>query len=259
MGLKNRKVLLMLLVLSEFLLCGICFSQTEKEQVNVVFIDSGYAPFHITPASPAKRIEKGIVVEILREFEKEYPYYKVSMKELPKKRLIYQMDKGEADMTYNSPLFTGKNSENFIWSDPFIESKDYVVMLKNNRFAFEKPEDLFGKTIGKIRGFGYGEYDSYFKEGKISGYDSEKTIYLIRMLKIGRLDGFLGNIHVTPYEMGLHNEKRENFYFPETPIYKFELGFQINKNRTKLKDDLNRFIKGAREDGLLKKIEAKYL
>ncbi|OHD18017.1 MAG: hypothetical protein A2086_15790 [Spirochaetes bacterium GWD1_27_9] len=236
----------------------VIFSETNYEQINAIFNDAGYAPFHMKPDKSGGELKEGIVVDLLNEFQKEYKNYKITIIGLPKKREQISLDYNKADLSYNSPLFTGDRAKNFIWSEPFVKSKDCVVMLKDNQFKFEKPEDLFGKKVGKIRGFGYGEFDNLFEEKKIIGYDVTDSIQLIAMLKKHRIDCFFGNTYVTPYEIKLNNEDMKDFYFSDKSLYEFELMFQINKNKTKLKEDLDKFIIKAKENGLLKKIEAKY-
>ncbi|MBF0574001.1 MAG: transporter substrate-binding domain-containing protein [Desulfamplus sp.] len=254
-----KKAFLIAFFLFKFLLCDTSFAGTVYEQVNVGFDNSGYAPFHILPDESGDKVIKGIVVDLLNGFQGQYPHYKIAFnKVVPNKRLTIEMDKGVADIVYDSPLFVGEKVNNFIWSESFAETRDCVVMLKDSQFLFKKPEDLFGKKVGKIRGYAYGEYDKYFQEGKIIGWNTDKAIQLITMLKMKRVDCFLGNIHTTPYQIKLSKYKLEEFYFSDKPLYTFELKFQINKSRVKLREDLDRFIIEAKATGLLKKIEEKY-
>lgn len=237
----------------------VLFSTTTfAEEIIVSVSDSGYAPFHMKPLKSGETVTEGIVIDILNEFQKYYPNYKIRVKGIPKIREQKELDSGSSHMTYNSPLFVGERAENYLWSTYFAKSKDCLVMLKKNKFKFEYPEDLFGKRVGKIRGFGYGEYDNYFKKGKIKGEDVTDSNQLIKMLKAKRVDCFIGNIYVTPYEIKLSKEKIEDFYFSDKTLYEFEFMFQINKNKAKLKEDLDNFIKIIKENGILKKIEEKY-
>ncbi|MBF0231379.1 MAG: transporter substrate-binding domain-containing protein [Desulfamplus sp.] len=254
-----KKVFLIALFLFEFLYSDMIFAGTVYEKVNVGLNNSGYAPFHILPEQIGDKVIKGIVIDLLNEFQGQYPYYKIAFnKVVPTARAEIELDKGIADITYDSPIFVGEKANNFIWSESFAETRDCVVMLKDSQFLFEKAEDLFGKKVGKIRGYGYGEYDQYFKEGKITFWNTDKAIQLIGMLKMKRLDCFLGNIHTTPYEIKLSQYRLEDFYFSEKPLYTFELKFQINKSKVKLKEDLDRFIIEAKATGLLKRIEERY-
>jgi ABC-type amino acid transport substrate-binding protein len=218
-----KKGFLIALFLFEFLLCDTGFAGTVHEQINVGFNNSGYAPFHILPEQTGAKVIKGIVMDLLNEFQEQYPYYKIAFnKAVPAERAKIELDKGIADITYESPVFVGEKAKNFIWSESFAETRDCVVMLKDSQFLFEKAEDLFGKKVGKIRGYGYGEYDKYFQEGKITSYNADKAIHLISMLKMKRLNCFLGNIHTTPYEIKLSKYKLEDFYFSDKPLYTFE-------------------------------------
>ena len=247
------------IVACSVLLSGISFSEeTARETVKVVLNDAGYAPFHTPPAESGGEVTAGIVVELLQEFQNAYPKYDIQIIGIPKIREQMALDKGAADMTYNSPTFIGERAQQFLWSEAFAASQDVVVMLKTRQFPFEKPEDLFGKTVGKIRGFGYGEYDAYFESGKIIGNDVTEPGQLFKMLKAGRLDCFFGNTYVTPYEMRLAQEDREAFYFSEKALYEFQLMFQIIPQKPTLKADLDAFIISAKASGLLQKIERHY-
>ncbi|MGD9733346.1 MAG: substrate-binding periplasmic protein [Desulfamplus sp.] len=246
-----------LIFLFEFLFCNMAGSDTIYEDVSMVFSDSGYPPFHINSKHKKTEAETGIVVDLLNKFQENYPY-KIYTHVMPIRRVNFELDRGSMDMRYDSPVFVGKKADNFIWSEPFANSRDCIIALKNSWFEFEKPEDLFGKKVGIIRGFSYLEYDKYFKEGKISSRKVDKQEQLIKMLKLKRLDCFIGNIHTTPYEIKLSGLPLEDFYFSNKALYSFQLMFQINKSKIKLKKDLDTFIRQAASNGLLKSIESKY-
>lgn len=227
------------------------------EEINVVVTSSGQVPFHMKPKD-GRTVNKGIVYDFLLAFQKEYPQYKIKVFALPRVRQDFALEEGTADMTYNSPLFAGPKAGQFLWTIPFVKTRDCVVSLKENKLHFKTAKDLFGKEIGVLRGYSYGEYDQYFKDRKIHYLAVNDSGQLIKMLKRKRLDAFLGNSFVTPYDIKSLKEEVKDFYFSSQSLYEFEFRFQIIKSKVRLKRDLDQFIRKAKNTGLLKKLYDKY-
>lgn len=230
--------------------------QGHAEIINMAVTNFGQPPFHIRPKS-GDIISEGIVVEFLTAFQKEYPQYQITIRGLPRIRQELALDNGTADMTYNSPTFLGDKASKFLWSNPFARSRDCIVSLKEKKFIFKNPHDLFYKEIGIIRGYGYGDYDKYFAEKKIRGLAVTESLQLIKMLKSKRIDAFIGNSYVTPYDIKSLNENIDLFHFSSKSLYEFEFMFQINKKKIQLKRDLDQFIIKAQKDHLIEHLKEK--
>ena len=78
-------------------------------------------------------------------------------------------------------------------------------------------------------------------------------MYLFATVFIGRLKFLNRNSEIKLSRLPL-----EDFYFSDKALYSFQLMFQINKSKIKLKKDLDTFIRQAASNGLLKSIESKY-
>ena len=233
-------------------------SAQAVQEIKMVVTDFGQVPFHMRSQTNDNLVSTGIVIDFLSAFQKAYPQYRIVIQGIPRPRQELALDKGTADMTYNSPLFVGDKAEGFLWSSPFIRSRDCVISLKNSHLEFHGPKDLFGKEVGIIRGYGYGDYDRLIKEGQIKGRAVTETTQLIQMLKNKRIDAFFGNSVVTSYEMKLLKEDPKQFHFSSKSLYEFDFMFQINKRHNDLKRDLDHFIQKAKESGLIDKLTQRY-
>lgn len=248
----------MKIILSLILFLIFVTSSLAVQEIKMVVTDFGQVPFHMRPQQDNDHVNVGIVVDFLTIFQKEYPQYKIIIEGLPRPRQELALDKGTADMTYNSPLFAGDKANGFLWSAPFLRSRDCVISLKNSNFEFHGPKDLFGKEVGIIRGYGYGDYDRFIKEGQIKGRAVTETTQLIQMLKNKRIDAFLGNSVVAFYEIKLLKEDPKLFKFSSKSLYEFDFMFQINKKHADLKRDLDHFIQKSKENGLIEKLTQRY-
>lgn len=229
----------------------------SAEEVVMAVTESGQLPFHMKP-SKGDLVQEGVVYELMQIFQKEYPKYKITMRGMPRFRQEEALEKGTAAFTYNSPLFVKGKRDQFLWSLPIIKSRDCLVMLKKDKFNFNSPSDLFGKVIGTMRGYGYGEYDKYIDAKKIKTIPVNETELLIQMLKTKRIDAFFGNIFVTPYDLKKAKEKMDDFEFSQKSLYEFEYLFQVIKSKPQLKNDLDEFIARAQKRGLIEKLTNRY-
>ena len=91
--------------------------------------------------------------------------------------------------------------------------KEHAIMKTGQAFKFEHPSDLFGKKIGIIRGNSYGEYDQYFKLGKITAVPVDSNHQLHQMLMIERVDAIFGNRHANAFDIKLNHLDMNNFQF----------------------------------------------
>lgn len=116
-------------------------SSFAVQEIKMVVTDFGQVPFHMPAHQNDDHVNAGIVVDFLTAFQKEYPQYKIVIQGIPRPRQELALDKGTADMTYNSPLFVGDKASGFLWSAPFLRSRDCVISLKKSNFDFHGPRD----------------------------------------------------------------------------------------------------------------------
>lgn len=252
---KKMKKSLVLLSVMVFFTCMCVASSTE-----IVMLFGVYPPFYMMEGELDETVAKGgIFIDFLEEFLKEYPQYEFTFQVVSRIRMDRMMDSGEAQaFSLNNPMFMGDSAENFLFTDPIFHTRDAVITRADDPFVYTKPEDLYGKNIGVILGYGYGEFDALFAEGKIKTNPVNSFPQLYRLLLSGRIDAFFGNIHVNPYDMILNDFDPSLFQFSEESIFSFDLMTVINKAYTHFRDDMNQFIQKSKDSGLLEELVDRY-
>ncbi len=231
----------------------------RAEELTIVWAD--YPPFSMGAHPDGKtQVKEGMLVDFLKEFSRQHPRYTFNNICVPRKRMDAMMLNGEAQAFFlNNPMFVRIHREAFIWSDPIWHTEDKVVTLAGKAFRFERPEDLFGKTIGKLFGNGYGEYDHLFEEGRIKTEDAKSPGALFKMALAGRVDAFIANTHTAPYQMRRAGLDPSRFTFLPKPVLAFDLSMQISRRCPGFRDQLDRFIAQSKRNGFLQRLEDKYL
>ncbi len=206
-------------------------------------------------------MQKGLYCDLLTAFEKRYTEFKLLRKHLPRERLnkFWMAEAKPFAHALNSPSFTGKETlKHFAFTKPIYKTGDYVMMRKNFKFEYSRPEDLFGKKIGIIRGYKYGILDLHIKSKRIPTIAVNSSPQLYEMLSFGRLDAIIANKHVAPYEMRLKGIDSSQFVVSDASIYEFELMPLAHKSYHRFISKMNDFIDYAKESGLLSQLAAKY-
>ncbi len=222
---------------------------------------NGYPPFVIVGGNIGDPVYSGIVVDFLDAFENSDQRFKRRYVLLSRKRANALMAQGTTyDLMFQSPLFVNQNVlKHFKFTRSFLTSKDVLVTSSGSDLVYTEPESLYSKQIGIIRGYGYGEFDSLFDQNLITGLRVDSHRQAIGMVAEGRVDGYVGNIHVSPYYIKLAGKSRDEFQFSEQSMYEFDLAFLVNRRNHELYEALDAFINLSIEDGSLAAIVESYL
>ena len=225
----------------------------------LVFASSGYSPFLIQDKGNT-RVEGGIYRDILSLFTEAYPEYSILYEVYPPKRANIMMARGEGvDLILQSSLFVQEGTQLYYeFSEIVTTTKDIVITKAGSDIDYKNSEDLIGKTVAVRRGYKYGIFDQYEKEGKLRYEVLNEHDHAIKFLSFGRADALLGNIHVHPYYIKKMGLKLSDFSFSEKALFEFDLAFQVRKGIGVL-PKLNKFIRKIKNDGTLDKIIDKYI
>ena len=242
------------------LACGMLLTASPPKPECLTIVAGDYPPFFCDVVLDGTTpVAKGMFVDFMHEFSKEYPQYTFNIVAVPRKRMDAMMLDGEAQVfSLNNPMFVTSSRGSYIWSEPIWHTVDTLFSIHGNNFVFTKPEDLFGKTIGKLAGNGYGKYDRYFASGRIKAQEANSYTALINMAMSGRIDAFFGNVQSMPYLIEQAGFFPSQFDISPTPIVEFDLQMQFNRRCKGLRDNINKFIVKSRSNGFLQRLEAKY-
>jgi len=222
----------------------------------------GYPPFVITEFKDEDIVVTGMVNDILSLFEKRFPEYHRVHKNYPRKRVNKMMEIGAEgiDIMFNSPMFASDlMKRNYNFSVTVFRTHDVVITKDYSPFKYLIPKDLYGKRVGTILGYSYGEFDALFEQGKIIADPVNTHIQNLRKLNLNRVDAIFGNIHVSPYYMKQLNLDPNGFIFSESLLLEFDLCFFVTKRNLNLLLDLNVFINHIKQNGTLNIIVNNYI
>lgn len=248
---RNLLVLMLCLVVSLVL---------AKELVMNV---NSYAPYQILQDEDAFETNfSGINIDIFDLFQKRYPQYKIKYVNYPSARARHILENGspEIDIHWTSPIFVNeaflKHNE---YTTTVLNSEDIVITMKGSSVVYTKPSDLFGKRVGVLAGYGYGEFDELFASNKITEDRANTHTQNIEKLRRNRIDAYFGNVHVSSYFIRQLGYDVSDFVFSDVSLFKFEYGPFVSKKHTGLINDFRKFIKDIKQSGELQKIIDKYM
>lgn len=243
------------------MLLVLCSCQAASTQYSVHVGPNGFAPYSIVERSGSDIRYSGVMFDFLDAFEASNPEFERTHVLLTRKRANIKMANGEAvDLMFNSPLFVSEEiMQHYQFTAPLIATKDIVITHKNGDIAYKSAPDLFGKTVGAIRGYSYGEFDDYIRDGLINVVRLDQHTQAIGMLARGRIDAYFGNIFVSPHYIKLLNLQVSDFIFSDTPMYEFEFSFAVIKSKPNLYHKINRFIAESKANGSLDRMITEHL
>lgn len=257
-----RRIQVVLAVCAFFVSSAVLTPAVASEPYAVLVGKNGYPPFVIVDTdSDGAVIYRGVVIDFLDAFEEQYPEYRRQFVSLPRKRANAAMAKGQKiDLMFQSPLFAQQSAKShYEFTEILFRSKDVVITRQGDTLTYNAPEDLFGRDVGTILGYGYGSFDELFESGVISSRRVSSHTQAIQLLNRNRVDAYFGNIHVSPYFITKLGLDPSSFRFSEKSLFEFDLAFMVNRKKVKLLNDMNSFVRYGKESGLLKQIMESYL
>ncbi len=183
---------------------------------------------------------------------------------LPWKRLLKTVQEGKLDILL-AAYKTEERAKSFHYSTPYYANEARIFVKKGREFKFKKFEDLHGlKGIIPLGG-SYGEdFDNFAKKNgslfvNVSSYGSNFKLKFLQPVLQGYADYFIRD-----YQDGLSHLKKNNltdqFITLPVPVSKLNVHFLISRNAScaDLLPKVNRIVKHAKNNGVLKKIISQY-
>lgn len=212
---------------------------------------NGWMPFVRINRNGADVSYYGLMFDLLDEFEKAHPEFNRNLVLQTRKRVNAMMEKGEGiDVMLNSPLFVSIDVlTHYKFTNTLLRMHDKVISLKTNKSEYKTPHDLIGKSVGTIRGYGYGHFDFLLRNGLFDDVRVDSHSQAIGMLHKNRIEFYIGNSLVSPLYMKEMGLEISDFQFSKASLYEFNIGFAVNKNRPDLYNKLNQFVTDYVADG----------
>jgi polar amino acid transport system substrate-binding protein len=168
-----RSIVCILTILSSVL--GSISVQAEK----ITAVGDPWPPF-LDPNRPSK----GIVVEIATAAYATQGY-ELEMSFVPWARAIAGVKSASSDLLLGT-WFTKERTDYLMYSEPYLDNSIKFIKKKGDDFEYSDVESLTGKSVGIVRGYGYGEEFSDAENFKKP--EAKNLIINIRKLVAGRIN-----------------------------------------------------------------------
>lgn len=216
-----------------------------------------------TPLQMGGSLEEGdgVVSDVLWEIIKDRSDISVVSQTLPFMRVIRAMEQGTHKnwISYGAKGWTTPQAVR-LSKTPIFTAKNQFLTKKGVRF--NSVEELFGKRIVLIRGFGYPGLDQYVKSGKIKVAWVENYMRAITAVKLNRGVGFVGmrlRIMYNLRKLGYNSDLFDFADFSATvPNYDIHFCFS-NDFPDDLYSLINKGLARLRKSGRVKEILHQYM
>lgn len=141
-----------------------------------------------------------------------------------------------------------------LWSEPILSAEEVLIFPQGRPFTFTKLQDLQGRTISTVRGYGYAG-SQYFTR-----VDSPNSIAQLHSVALGRTEaGIIDRLELA-YLLASHAEfAGQAARIEQGPVVnRSELRIRLHSSRAELLEPLNAAIARLRDDGTLAKILRRY-
>lgn len=209
-----------------------------------IAVDEGVIPLMYEKEGEARGLYPLLIKEIFDRIEVD-----VVIEPLPWKRALFYADEGL--MGVGGVYKTKDRLEKYDFSDELFKEIIVIYTLRNNSFEYNKLSDLYGKKVGILRGWSYGdEFDVFSSRNLIIVEEVSTDEQNFKKLLSGRVDCIL----IVKEVAELILEKNPSFKklislktptFIVNPTY---LIFSKGSNQRELLDVFNKKLMVLKED-----------
>lgn len=160
------------------LLLGLLLSAPAWSEKIIAAADP-YPPF-IDPTQP----KQGISLQIVRAAYATQGYA-VDMRFVPWARALDSVKSGEYDILPNA-WWTQERAAFLLYSEPYMKNEIKFIKRKGDPFEYNGLGSLTGKTVGIVRGYGYG--DEFLKATNFARPEVSEILQNVKKLVLGRID-----------------------------------------------------------------------
>lgn len=214
----------------------------------------GWPPYIVTEKKP-----HGIMVDVMRQIAATADV-KLECATYPDMRALIRLRDGRVDAYPKSREWV-VDPDNYLWTDPVLDSQDVLIFRKGNIWNFDQPHQRDGKRIGCVLGYRYPGLEPLFTSQTIKRASAPDSRTMLRMLSRRRTDAAVINKNVAIWRMNTTPDLRaEDFVFSDKPLASAPYAFAFTRTRewTAFIAHFNRELAAMKKDGRLRAILNKY-
>ena len=170
-----------------------------------------------------------------------------------------EITSGHIDMIWNGLDITDKRKEYMIFSKPYMDDRQIILVKRDSDLDIYSEYDLEGKIVGTQIGSTSDEYinkESKLKEGIREYKTYSKFSEALAALKNGEIDLVVCDELIARYEMNTYPNQLKVLNVKIGAIAETGIGFR--KNDTKLRDKVQTAFDAMIKDGSAKDISMKW-
>jgi len=223
---------------------------------------SGTVRYAITEWSPYWIIESnkvsGILNDIMLEVDMRVDFDLEAGNPVPVKRAKLQFKEGKAQIEccVNQAWRPSPDQvEVSLWTDTVLSVEEVLIFPYGGKFEFDNLEDLKGRLIATILGYGY-TGSEYFKRN-----DSKDNVSQITKVSLGRGDaGIIDRVELAHILKNSLTLKERNVKIEEGPVInRSELKMRVHISHPELIQPINAAIEIMKRDGTINRIVNSYI
>ena len=209
--------------------------------------DIPYAPFEFGREPDYQGFDVDVVNEMAKRLDVEAEFVKT-----PFDPIFRNLAQGRFDMVASAATITPERQKTVNFSVAYFPA-DQSLMVKRGSDV-KSVDDLAGKRIGAQ----LGTTGAAYAKDKVKGADTVRTYDLVddafNALQSGQVDAVINDFPVSKYA---ERSKKDLQVVQRIPTGE-EYGFGINKDDTKLKEEIDKALNDMKEDGTYTKIYKKW-
>lgn len=234
-------------VLRVLFLCSLSVVQAFAGEL--VSFDQSSPPFMYEQDANAVGLYPDIIAEAFRRMDQP-----VTLQCLPWPRVLVGAEQGEWGV--GGLYRTREREQKFVFSDPIYDEILHVYVLRGREFPFAGLPDLYGKHLGVLRGWSYGEaFDQAVADGRISVEPVNNDHSNAARLLKGRVDAVL---MMPECYSRIRNtadpDARLCVLNPPLTVNQTYLGFSKGNHNNHLLEQFNAVLRDMRRDGSFDRI-----
>jgi polar amino acid transport system substrate-binding protein len=221
---------------------GTTDTTAEEREVIKVCSDTPYPPFEFEDEDSGE--QTGFDIELLRAVADQADK-DIEVIDTEFDGIVLAPQAGQCDMVASALTITPERQEQALFSDPYYDADQSLLVLADNEDTYATLDGLAGKTIG-VQSTTTGE--TYANENKpdgatIQSFPDSDAMFLA--LESGEVDALLQDLPVNAYRA----EQDSNFVVTDTFPTGEQYGYLAAKDNQALIDEINEGLAAVRDDG----------
>lgn len=216
-----------------------------------VGMELAYPPFEMTDTSGNPT---GVSVDLAQALGKALGK-KIIIQNMAFDGLIPALKTGKIDLVISSMTATAERAQSIDFSDPYLHTGLCLLVNSNSTIRSIADLDRPGRTVAVKKGTTGQIYAAEkIKQARVLVLDKEAAAVL--EVVQGKADAFIYD-QMSTFQNWQHNQASTKAIL--TPFQKESWAIGIRKGNKQLKEDINRFLKGFREQGGFEQLGDRYL